>query len=106
LVVLITPRTLVVFTCYSPILDSCRPASCLVSFTDSEGIEHSIRVPAERLFEAAIEAMAAFKQSLLAEMPLAPGTRLTIRVKEPEEEAHGHGREGALVASWCREQSE
>ena len=103
MVVLITPRTPVVFTCYSPILESCRPASCLVSFTDSEGIEHSIRVPAERLFEAAIEAMAAFKPSLLAEMPLAPGTRLTIRVKELEEEAHGHGREGALVASWCRE---
>ena len=47
--------------------------SCLISFTDSEGIEHSILVPAESLFEAAIEAMAAFRQSVLAEMPLAPG---------------------------------
>jgi hypothetical protein len=60
--------------------------SCLVSFTDSEGIEHSIRVPAESLFEAAVEAMAGFKNSVLMDTPLPPGTRLTIRVKAPEEE--------------------
>ena len=71
--------------------------SCLVSFTDSEGIEHSIRVSAESLFEAAIEAMAAFKNSDLAEAPLPPGTRLTIRVKAPEEE---HTVTVAKVLSW------
>jgi hypothetical protein len=71
--------------------------SCLVSFTDSKGIEHSIRVPAESLFEAEVEAMAAFKKSVLAEMPLAPGTRLTIRVKAPEEE---HTVTVAKVLSW------
>jgi hypothetical protein len=71
--------------------------SCLVSFTDSEGTEHSVRVPAEILLEAAVEAMAAFKHGVLAKMPLAPGTRLTIRVKAPEEE---HTVTVAKVLSW------
>ena len=73
------------------------PTSCLVSFTDSEGIEHSIRVSAESLFEAAVEAMTAFKHSVLAETPMPPGTRLTIRVKGPEEE---HTVTVAKVLSW------
>src|SRR5580704_10391636 len=47
--------------------------SCQVSFTDAEGIEHSIRVPAESLYEAAVEAIAAFRRSVLAEMPVGPG---------------------------------
>ena len=70
---------------------------CLVSFTDSEGIEHSVRVPAETLYEAAIEAIAAFRRSVLADMPLGPGTRLTIRVKAPEEE---HTISVAKFLSW------
>jgi hypothetical protein len=45
-----------------------------------------VRVPAESLYEAAVEAIAAFRRSVLAEMPLGPGTRLTISVKAPEEE--------------------
>lgn len=60
--------------------------SCRVSFTDSEGIEHSVQVPAESLYEAAVEAMAVFRRSVLAEMPLGSATRLTIKVKAPEEE--------------------
>ena len=48
------------FALYSPILEFVPARSCLVSFTDSEGIEHSVRVPAESLYEAAVEAMAAF----------------------------------------------
>ena len=71
--------------------------SCLVSFTDAEGIEHSVRVSAESLFEAAVEAMTAFKHSVLAEAPLPPATRLTIRVKAPEEE---HTVRVAKVLSW------
>jgi hypothetical protein len=54
--------------------------SCLVSFTDAQGIEHSIRVPAESLYEAAIEAMAAFRRGTFAEVPFGLATRLTIRV--------------------------
>ncbi len=71
--------------------------SCRVSFTDSEGVEHSVQVPAESLYEAAVEAMAAFRRSVLAEMPLGSGTRLTIRVKAPEEE---HTITIGKVLSW------
>ena len=71
--------------------------SCLVSFTDSEGIEHSVRVPAESLYEAAIEALAAFRGVAFAETPLGPATRLTIRVKAPEEQ---HTISVAKVLSW------
>jgi hypothetical protein len=71
--------------------------SCLVSFTDPEGIEHSVRVPAESLYEAAVEAIAAFRRGVIAEMPLGPATRLTIRVKAPEEE---HTVTIAKVLSW------
>jgi hypothetical protein len=71
--------------------------SCLVSFTDSEGVEHSVRVSAESLYEAAVEAMAAFKQSVLPDAPLPPGTRLTIRVKAPEEQ---HTVTVSKVLSW------
>ena len=71
--------------------------SCLVTFTDSEGIEHSVRVPAESLYEAAVEAIATFRRGVLAEMPFGPNTRLTIRVKAPEEE---HTVIIAKVLSW------
>jgi hypothetical protein len=74
------------FALSSPILESVPSRSCRVSFTDSEGIEHSVQVPAESLYEAAVEAMASFRRSVLAEMPLGSATRLTIRVKAPEEE--------------------
>ena len=79
-------RSILVFALPSPTLEIVPIRSCLVSFTDSEGIEHSIRVSAESLFEAAVEAMTAFKHSVLADKPLPPGTRLTIQVKAPEEQ--------------------
>ena len=70
-------------------------------------LEHSICVAAESVFEAAVEAMAAFRHSVLAEMTLAPGTRLRIRVKAPEEE---HTVTVAKAMSWleggCRSPSE
>jgi hypothetical protein len=68
-----------------------------VSFIDSEGIEHSVRVSAESLYEAAIEAIAAFRRSFFAEMPLGPATRLTIRVMAPEEE---HTVTISKILSW------
>jgi hypothetical protein len=80
--------------------------SCLVSFTDSEGIEHTVRVPAETLYEAAVEAMAAFRRCVFADVTLGSGTPLKIRVRGPEEGTHRHRREGALVAGGHREQSE
>lgn len=77
--------------------ESVPSRSCQVSFTDAEGIEHSVRVPAESLYEAAVEAIAAFRRSVLAEMPLGPSTRLTICVVAPEEE---HTVTIAKVLSW------
>jgi hypothetical protein len=71
--------------------------SCLVSFTDAEGIEHSIRVPAESLYEAAIEAMAAFRRGVFAEMTFGSATQLKIRVRAPEEE---HTVTVGKVMSW------
>ena len=60
--------------------------SCLVSFTDTEGIEHTVRVPAETLYEAAVEAMAAFRRCGLADVTLGSGTQLKILVRAPKEE--------------------
>jgi hypothetical protein len=71
--------------------------TCLVSFVDSEGIEHSIRVPAESLYEAAVEAMAAFRRGAFAEMTFGSATQLRIRVKAPEEE---HTVTVGRVLSW------
>jgi hypothetical protein len=71
--------------------------SCLVSFTDTEGIEHSVRIAAESLYEAAIEAMAVFRRSAFAEMTFGPATQLRIRVKAPEEE---HMVTVGKVMSW------
>ena len=67
------------------------------SFVDTEGIEHSIRVPAESLYEAAIEAMAAFRRGAFAEMTFGSATQLRIRVKAPEEE---HTLTVGKVLSW------
>ena len=71
--------------------------TCLVSFTDSDGIEHSVRVPDESLYEAAVEAMALFRRGLFEDVPLGPATRLTIRVRAPEEE---HTVTVGKVLSW------
>jgi len=85
------------FALSSPILDSVPSHSCLVSFTDSEGIEHSVRVPAESLYEATVEAIAVFRRGVLADMPLGPATRPTIQVKAQEEE---HTVTIAKVLAW------
>lgn len=71
--------------------------SCVVSFTDAEGIEHSIRVPAESLYEAAIEAVAAFRRGAFMEMIFGSATQLRIRVRAPEEE---HVISVGKVRSW------
>ena len=101
-------------TAIVPELKSCKPGSsirlffaynsrvptvrsCLVSFTDTEGIEHSVRIAAESLYEAAIEAMAAFRHGAFADMTFGPATPLRIRVRAPEEE---HTVTVGKVLSW------
>ena len=49
-------------------------ASLQVDVIASGMIEHSVRVPAESLYDAAVEGVAAFKPSVLAEMPSGPAT--------------------------------
>lgn len=75
--------------------------SCLVSFTDTEGIEHSVRIPAESLYEAAIEAMAAFKRGVFAEMPFGPTTRLSAG-----RGTHDHGGQDSFVPGGRRPKSQ
>jgi hypothetical protein len=36
--------------------------SCVVSFTDADGVEHSVRVSAASLYEAAVLALAEFRR--------------------------------------------
>jgi hypothetical protein len=77
--------------------------SCLVSFTDTEGIEHSIRVPAESLYEAAIEAMAAFRRGAFAEMTFWSSNTVEDSRKSAGGRTHRHGGESAVVAGgWSK----
>jgi hypothetical protein len=56
---------------------------CLVSFTDSEGIRHSVEVAASSLYEAAALAIGEFRRcGFMADAP-GPATRLTVSVKAP-----------------------
>jgi hypothetical protein len=57
---------------------------CVVSFTDCEGITHSVEVAASSLFEAAVRGLAAFgRHELTPGAAVGPGTRLTVAVKNP-----------------------
>jgi hypothetical protein len=56
--------------------------SCRVSFTDLDGIRHSVEVEADSLYEAAVLGLKALKKgSWVAE--IGAGTRITIQVVEP-----------------------
>jgi len=56
---------------------------CLVSFTDSEGIKHSVEVTASTLYEAAVLTMAEFRRCGFTSNAPGPATRLTVTVKMP-----------------------
>jgi hypothetical protein len=56
----------------------------MVSFTDSEGIEHVVHVSAATLYEAGVLALAEFRRHGFAESTFGSATRLTVRVKAPE----------------------
>jgi hypothetical protein len=40
----------------------CRVASCIVSFTDLDGLRHGVEVEAESLYEAAVKAIVVFRK--------------------------------------------
>jgi hypothetical protein len=54
-----------------------------VSFTDSQGITHSIDVTAESLYEAAVLALAEFRRCGFTDAHTGPATQLTIEVLAP-----------------------
>ncbi len=56
---------------------------CLVSFTDTEGIQHTVEVSASSLYEAAALGVAEFKRSKLMDSQPGPATRLSVTVKSP-----------------------
>ena len=57
--------------------------TCLVSFTDSEGIRHSVEVTAGTLYEAAVMAIAQFRRCEFTTDAPGPASRLTVAVKMP-----------------------
>ena len=58
--------------------------SCVVSFADTEGIEHSVRVSAASLYEAAVLAIAEFRRHGFADTTFGQATKLTVKIQEPE----------------------
>lgn len=57
---------------------------CTVSFTDAEGLSHSVDVSATTLYEAAVFAVAEFRRATLFDVHVGSGTRLRVAVKQPE----------------------
>jgi hypothetical protein len=79
---------------------------CVVSFADSEGIEHAVQVSAASLYEAAVTAMAEFRRGGFAEANFGPATRLTIRVKAEAEHTVSVGKVKAWLDGGARSPTE
>jgi hypothetical protein len=58
---------------------------CRVSFTDSEGISHSVEVQAESLYEAVALAVSEFRNDSVTAMP-GPMTEFTVSIQRPATE--------------------
>ena len=58
--------------------------SCSVSFTDAEGITHTVEITASSLFEAAELVLAEFRRCGFAEAAFGPGTKLMVKVRQQE----------------------
>jgi hypothetical protein len=56
---------------------------CLVSFTDSRDVQHSVEVTAETLFEAAALGVVMLRKDGCIDQGLALGTKLQVDVREP-----------------------
>jgi hypothetical protein len=73
--------------------------TCLVSFTDSEGTGHSVEVAASTLFEAAVLAIAQFRNCGFTSNPPGPATRLTVAIKQP---STAHEVQWGKVEAWLQ----
>jgi hypothetical protein len=88
------------FAFCSPILEVVPTArTCLVSFTDSEGIQHAVEVSASTLYEAAALAIAEFRRCGFTANAPGPATRLTVSVKTP---ATSHEVRVSKIEAWLQ----
>ena len=71
--------------------------TCLVSFTDSEGIRHAVEVAASSLYEAAALAIAEFRRCGFTANAPGPATRLTVTVQAP---ATSHEVRLSKIEAW------
>ena len=74
--------------------------TCLVSFTDSEGVQHAVsKVSASTLYEAAALAIAEFRRCGFTDHAPGAATRLTVTVKAP---ATFHEVRMSKIESWLQ----
>lgn len=66
---------------YTDPVPNIRP--CIVSFADSVGINHSVTVCGESLYETAVLALAEFRKCGFADATFGSGTHLTVAVQAP-----------------------
>ena len=71
--------------------------ACTVSFIGPTGVQRSVKVTAESLYEAAILAVSLLREDGWAEQ-IAPGTQLEIQVRAP---ATTHCVTVAQLRRWC-----
>jgi hypothetical protein len=77
-----------------------RRQQCKVSFSAQDGLEHSVEVAAETLYEAAARAVAEFRKAELIEYPPGPGVQLRVEVRPP---ATTHVVPFDRVQSWLKQ---
>jgi hypothetical protein len=65
------------------LVDVANICKCRVSFTDSQGIVHTVDVPASSLYEAAAFAIAEFRRCGFTDAMPGPATLLTVAVEAP-----------------------
>ena len=73
--------------------------TCIVSFTDSDGIQHAVEVAASSVNEAAALGICEFRRcGFTADAP-GPATRLTVTVKVP---ATSHEVRVSKIEAWLQ----
>lgn len=55
---------------------------CTVTFTDLNGLRHSVDLEADSVYEAAVLALQAFKKAAFVEVPPGIATRFQVSVRE------------------------
>jgi hypothetical protein len=73
------------------------PRLCSVSFKGERGVQHSVEVTAETLYEAAALALSVLKQEEWGAV-IGPATQLEVRVRAPETT---HIVTVSQIQRWC-----